>query len=55
MQPPATESDLLQIIEGQLAPGIVKRLIALGLQRSEIDQVIIPLRTLQHRGRGARN
>jgi putative toxin-antitoxin system antitoxin component (TIGR02293 family) len=49
VQPPATESDLLQIVEGQLAPGIVKRLIALGLQRSEIDQVIIPLRTLQHR------
>jgi putative toxin-antitoxin system antitoxin component (TIGR02293 family) len=49
IQPPATESDLLQIVEGQLAPGIVKRLIALGLRRSEIDQVIIPLRTLQHR------
>jgi uncharacterized protein (DUF2384 family) len=49
MQPPATESDLLQIIEGQLAPGIVKRLIALGLQRSEIDQIVIPLQTLQHR------
>jgi uncharacterized protein (DUF2384 family) len=27
----------------------VKRLIALGLERSEIDQAIIPLRTLQHR------
>jgi putative toxin-antitoxin system antitoxin component (TIGR02293 family) len=49
MQPPATETEILQIVERQLAPSIVKRLIALGLQRSEIDQAIIPLRTLQHR------
>jgi putative toxin-antitoxin system antitoxin component (TIGR02293 family) len=49
MQPPATETEILHIVEGQLAPSIVKRLIALGLQRSEIDQAIIPLRTLQHR------
>lgn len=49
VQPPATETDILQIVEGQLAPSVVKRLIALGLQRSEIDQLIIPLRTLQHR------
>jgi putative toxin-antitoxin system antitoxin component (TIGR02293 family) len=49
VQPPATERDILQMVEGQLAPSIVKRLIALGLQRSEIDQAIIPLRTLQHR------
>jgi putative toxin-antitoxin system antitoxin component (TIGR02293 family) len=48
-QPPATEADILQIVEGQLAPSIVKRLIALGLQRSEIDQIVIPSRTLQHR------
>ena len=48
-QPPATEADILQIVEGQLAPSIVKRLIALGLQRSEIDRIVIPSRTLQHR------
>src|SRR6185437_3336137 len=48
-KPPATEADILQIVEGQLAPSIVKRLIALGLQRSEIDQIVIPSRTLQHR------
>jgi putative toxin-antitoxin system antitoxin component (TIGR02293 family) len=49
MQPPATEIEILQLVEGQFAPSIVKRLIALGLERSEIDQTIIPLRTLQHR------
>ena len=49
IQPPATETEILQLVEGQFAPSIVKRLIALGLQRSEIDQAIIPLRTLQHR------
>ncbi|HMJ60539.1 MAG TPA: antitoxin Xre/MbcA/ParS toxin-binding domain-containing protein [Bryobacteraceae bacterium] len=49
IQPPTTETEILQIVERQLAPSIVKRLIALGLQRSEIDQAIIPLRTLQHR------
>jgi len=49
MQPPATEAEILQLVEGQFAPSILKRLISLGLQRSEIDQAIIPLRTLQHR------
>ena len=33
----------------QLAPAVIKRLIALGLERGEIDAVIIPQRTLQHR------
>jgi putative toxin-antitoxin system antitoxin component (TIGR02293 family) len=49
MHPPATETEILQLVEGQFSQSIVKRLIALGLQRSEIDQAIIPLRTLQHR------
>jgi putative toxin-antitoxin system antitoxin component (TIGR02293 family) len=49
MQPPATETEILQLVEGQFPPSVVKRLIALGLERSEIDQAIIPLRTLQHR------
>lgn len=48
-QPPATEADMLRIVEGKLAPTVIKRLISLGLQRSEIDAAIIPLRTLQHR------
>lgn len=46
---PATETEVLRIVEGRLAPTIVKRLISLGLQRSEIDATVISLRTLQHR------
>jgi putative toxin-antitoxin system antitoxin component (TIGR02293 family) len=49
LQAPATEAEMLRIVEGKLAPAVVKRLISLGLQRSEIDAAIIPLRTLQHR------
>ena len=47
--PPATEADLLRIVEELLAPAIIKRLISLGRERSEIDAIVIPLRTLQHR------
>ncbi len=46
---PATESEVLRIVEGKLAPAVIKRLISLGLRRAEIDAAIIPLRTLQHR------
>ena len=49
VQAPATETEILRIVEGQLAPAVIKRLIALGLERGEIDAVIIPQRTLQHR------
>ncbi len=49
LQPPVTETEMLRIVEGQLAPAVIKRLVSLGLQRSEIDAAIIPLRTLQHR------
>jgi len=49
LQPPATEGEILRIVEGRLAPSIIKRLITLGLERPEIDAVIIPARTLQHR------
>jgi putative toxin-antitoxin system antitoxin component (TIGR02293 family) len=49
LRAPATETDMLRFVEGKLAPGVIKRLISLGLQRSEIDAIIIPLRTLQHR------
>jgi putative toxin-antitoxin system antitoxin component (TIGR02293 family) len=49
LQPPVTETEVLRIVEGQLAPGVIKRLVSLGLQRSEIDATVIPLRTLQHR------
>jgi len=49
MQAPASEADILQIVEGQLAPSVIKRLLALGLERGEVDAVVIPQRTLQHR------
>ncbi len=49
LKPPATESDILSIVEKQLAPAVIKRLVSLGLERTEIDAVIIPQRTLQHR------
>jgi hypothetical protein len=46
---PATETEMLRIVEGKLAPAVIKRLISLGLRRSEIDAAIIPLKTLQPR------
>jgi len=49
LRAPATESDILNIVEGQLPPSVIKRLAALGLKRAEIDEVVIPSRTLQHR------
>ena len=49
LQPPATEAEMLRIVEARLAPSVIKRLSTLGLERSEIDAIIIPLRTLQHR------
>lgn len=49
LRPPATEGEILRIVEGRLAPSIIRRLVSLGLERPEIDAVIIPSRTLQHR------
>jgi len=49
VQGPASESAILRIVEGRLAPTVIKRLAALGLERSEIDEAVIPARTLQHR------
>jgi putative toxin-antitoxin system antitoxin component (TIGR02293 family) len=46
---PATETEILRLVEGRLAPSVINRLVGLGLGRSEIDAIIIPLRTLQHR------
>jgi putative toxin-antitoxin system antitoxin component (TIGR02293 family) len=46
---PATESEILRIVEGRLAPSVIKRLAALGLERSEIEETVIASRTLQHR------
>ena len=49
VQSPATESEILRIVERRLAPSVIKRLATLGLERSEIDEIVIASRTLQHR------
>jgi putative toxin-antitoxin system antitoxin component (TIGR02293 family) len=49
LESPATEGDILRIVEGRFAPSVIKRLSTLGLERSEIDAVVIASRTLQHR------
>jgi putative toxin-antitoxin system antitoxin component (TIGR02293 family) len=49
LKPPATEGQILRIVEERLALSVVKRLAALGLERAELDSVVIPSRTLQHR------
>lgn len=49
LTPPVSEAEILRIVEGQLPPTVIRRLVALGLQPAEIDAVIIPRRTLQHR------
>lgn len=49
VRPPQTEQELLDIVERQLPASSIKRLLALGITRSEVDALVIPLRTLQHR------
>jgi len=46
---PAAAADVLRVVEDRLAPSVINRLVSRGIERSEIDAVIIPLRTLQHR------
>ena len=46
---PKTDQQMLEIVERQLATSAINRLLALGVTRSEIDALVIPLRTLQHR------
>ncbi len=49
LKSPHSETEVLGIVEKRLAPAVIKRLLALGLDRSEIDAIVIPQRTLQHR------
>ncbi len=49
IRPPATESEILRVVEERLEPAVIQRLTALGLERSEIEEAVIPARTLQHR------
>ncbi len=46
---PKNEQQMLEMVEQQLPTSSIKRLIALGLTRAELDALVIPLRTLQHR------
>lgn len=49
IEPPMTEAAVLGIIERQLEPPVIQRLLDMGLSRDEVNSVIIPARTLQHR------
>jgi putative toxin-antitoxin system antitoxin component (TIGR02293 family) len=49
VRPPETERELLDIVERQLPASSINRLLALGVTRGEVDALVIPLRTLQHR------
>ena len=49
VEPPMTEAAVLGIIERQLEPPVIQRLLDMGLSRDEVHSVIIPARTLQHR------
>ena len=46
---PKNDQQILEMVESQLATSAVNRLLALGFTRAEIDALVIPLRTLQHR------
>ncbi len=39
----------LQLVEQQLPTSAINKLLTLGLSRQEVDAIVIPLRTLQHR------
>jgi putative toxin-antitoxin system antitoxin component (TIGR02293 family) len=49
VEPPMTEAAVLNIVEQQLEPPVIQRLLEMGLSRDEVHSVIIPARTLQHR------
>jgi putative toxin-antitoxin system antitoxin component (TIGR02293 family) len=44
-----SEQQVLRVIEEQLPTSAIPRLLALGVTRAEVDALVIPLRTLQHR------
>jgi putative toxin-antitoxin system antitoxin component (TIGR02293 family) len=46
---PKTDQQMLEMVEHQLPASAINRLVALGITRPEIDTLVIPLRTLQHR------
>jgi putative toxin-antitoxin system antitoxin component (TIGR02293 family) len=46
---PHSERDVLEMVERRLPTSAVDRLLALGFTKAEVDDLVIPLRTLQHR------
>jgi putative toxin-antitoxin system antitoxin component (TIGR02293 family) len=46
---PPTKSEILRLVEERLSPTVIKRLCTLGVERKEIDDVVISSRTLQYR------
>jgi putative toxin-antitoxin system antitoxin component (TIGR02293 family) len=46
---PKTDQQMLDLVERQLPTSAINRLVVLGITRPEIDTLVIPLRTLQHR------
>ena len=42
-------AEVLALIEQRLAPAVIDRVLALGLERGEVHSVVLPARTLQHR------
>jgi len=47
--PPTTDEEVFELVQGRLDPSLVPLLLKLGFERKEIDALIIPMRTLQHR------
>jgi putative toxin-antitoxin system antitoxin component (TIGR02293 family) len=46
---PATDAEVFELVQRRLEPSVIERLLRIGFERKEIDALIIPLRTLQHR------
>jgi putative toxin-antitoxin system antitoxin component (TIGR02293 family) len=49
VSPLSSEQELLAIVERKLPASAIQRLLSLGITRKEVDELVIPLRTLQHR------
>jgi putative toxin-antitoxin system antitoxin component (TIGR02293 family) len=46
---PATDAAVFELVQARLEPDAIQQLLHLGFERKEIDALIIPMRTLQHR------
>ena len=48
-EPLMSQGDVLRVVELRLRPSAIQELIKVGLNRTEIDEIVISSRTLQHR------